>query len=109
MQTIHVQASRPYDIVIGRGLLDKAGAMARQVNSGARALIVSDSHVAPLYADRVLAGFQEAATPSPCSPLRQGRSASASPPSSRSMPGWRRKISPGVTCWRPWAAVSPGI
>lgn len=60
MQTIHVQASRPYDIVIGRGLLDKAGSMARQVNSGARALIVSDSHVAPLYADRVLAGFREA-------------------------------------------------
>ena len=60
MQTLSVQASRPYDIVIGRNLLSKAGAMARQINAGSRAMLIADSHVAPLYADRVLTGFQAA-------------------------------------------------
>lgn len=30
MQTIRVQTSRPYDILVGRGLLDHAGELARR-------------------------------------------------------------------------------
>ncbi len=60
MKTLHVQASRPYDIVIGQGLLSGTGAMARTVNTGNRVLLVSDSHVAPLYAEQVLDSFRKA-------------------------------------------------
>ncbi len=48
--TIPVQTQRSYDILLGRGLLSKAGEQIRAVHKGGRALIVSDSHVAPLYA-----------------------------------------------------------
>ena len=60
MQTIRVQTSRPYDILVGRGLLDHAGELAREVNHGTRALIVTDSHVFPLFAGRVLRSFEAA-------------------------------------------------
>lgn len=60
MQTIRVQTSRPYDILIGRELLDHAGALAREVNKGVRALIVTDSNVFPLFGGRVLRSFEAA-------------------------------------------------
>ncbi len=60
MQTIHVGTSRPYDILIGRDLLDHAGELSREVNRGTRALIVTDSHVFPLFAGRVLRSFEAA-------------------------------------------------
>ena len=60
MTIIHVQTSRPYDIVVGRELLDRAGDLAREVNQGTRALIVTDSHVFPLLAGRVLRSFEAA-------------------------------------------------
>lgn len=60
MKTIRVQTSRPYDILIGRDLLDHAGELAREVNHGTRALIVTDSHVFPLLAGRVLRSFEAA-------------------------------------------------
>ena len=55
---------RDYDIQIGCGLLDKAGEACRAVlPRAAKLAIVSDSNVAPLYAERVLtsltaAGFE---------------------------------------------------
>lgn len=51
MITISVNASREYDVMIGSGLLAKAGEMASKVISPCRALILSDDNVAPLYAD----------------------------------------------------------
>lgn len=60
MQTIHVETSRPYDILVGRDLLDRAGELAREVNRGTRALIVTDSHVFPLLAGRVQRSFEAA-------------------------------------------------
>ena len=60
MRTLHTAASRPYDIVIGPGLLKEAGARSRLVNNGTRVLLVSDSNVAPLYADTVAASFAAA-------------------------------------------------
>jgi 3-dehydroquinate synthase len=56
-RTVEVAGDAPYAITIGPGLLDatQAGNTARlgEVLRGRHALIVSDSHVAPLYADRV--------------------------------------------------------
>lgn len=60
MLTLHTAASRPYDIHIGPGLLREAGRRSRLVNRGSRVLLVSDSNVAPLYADAAAASFEEA-------------------------------------------------
>lgn len=60
IETLTMHASRTYDILLGRGLLAQAGAYSRAVNGGKRALIVSDSHVAPLYADKAAASFRAA-------------------------------------------------
>ncbi|HIW73132.1 MAG TPA: 3-dehydroquinate synthase [Firmicutes bacterium] len=55
-----VHTARPYDILVGSGLLDRAGALSREVNGGTRALIVTDSHVGPLYARRVARSLEAA-------------------------------------------------
>ncbi len=60
MKTIRVNTSRPYDILVGRDLLDRAGALSREVNGGVHALIVTDSNVAPLLAERTRASFEAA-------------------------------------------------
>ncbi|WCE04688.1 3-dehydroquinate synthase [Pseudoxanthomonas sp. JBR18] len=49
MQTVHVHGAAPYDIHIGPGLVGDGGALAAHAR-GRHALVVSDSHVAPLYA-----------------------------------------------------------
>jgi 3-dehydroquinate synthase len=55
-RSVEVAGDAPYTITIGPGLLDPAqGENAKrlaQVLRGRHALVVSDSHVAPLYADR---------------------------------------------------------
>ena len=60
MRTLRVEASRPYDILVGRGLLDQVGELSRQVNRSGRVMIVTDSHVGPLYAERVRRSYEEA-------------------------------------------------
>ncbi|MDD2418151.1 MAG: 3-dehydroquinate synthase [Oscillospiraceae bacterium] len=57
MTQITVKTTCPYDILIGDGLLQRSGELARQVNNGHRALIVTDSNVAPLYSQKVAASF----------------------------------------------------
>ena len=59
--TIHVNTGTPYDEMIGTGLLGKSGELIKQVLPKAeRAVIVSDSNVAPLYADTVKASLEAA-------------------------------------------------
>ena len=60
MRTLHTAASRPYDIVIGPGLLKEAEERSRRINRGVRVLLVSDSNVAPLYADTVAESYAAA-------------------------------------------------
>ena len=60
MQTIDVQTGRPYQVLIGKGLLDKAGELARPLIKGSRTVIVGDSNVMPLYAARVRASLEAA-------------------------------------------------
>jgi 3-dehydroquinate synthase len=57
MHTVHAGGARPYAIHIGPGLLDDGIALARHVR-GRHVLVVSDSHVGPLYAPRVAAALQ---------------------------------------------------
>jgi 3-dehydroquinate synthase len=53
MKTITVNASKTYDITIGDGLLDDAGAILRKKSGGHAAAIITDDIVAALYADRL--------------------------------------------------------
>ena len=55
---VDVGGPSPYRIAIGAGLLDDGAALAAHVR-GRHALIVSDTHVAPLYAQRVAAALQQ--------------------------------------------------
>lgn len=60
MKTIHVTASRSYDVLIARGLLSHAGEKIKAVCGAGEALIVSDDTVWPLYGETVLSSMQNA-------------------------------------------------
>lgn len=60
MYSLDIQASKPYQVLIDTFLLERAGEIARSLNAGRRALIISDTNVAPLYAEPVKSGLQAA-------------------------------------------------
>ena len=45
MKKILVKTGRPYDILIGHDILDKAGEFVRPLTKAVRAVIVSDTNV----------------------------------------------------------------
>lgn len=53
MKKVTVNASRVYDILIEKGILDSAGQLASEVIKPCTAAILTDSNVAPLYAERL--------------------------------------------------------
>ncbi len=53
MNIIHVDTSKKYDVIIGRGLLDTAGEQISRLIKPSKALIVTDDNVAPLYLGRL--------------------------------------------------------
>ena len=59
VRTVEVAGDRPYRIDIGSGLLADGAALAAPVR-GRHVLLVSDSNVAPLYADGVAAALRSA-------------------------------------------------
>jgi len=57
MTKIRVNASKPYDVVIGKGLLSQAGSLVAEAVKGRKAVIVTDDIVNGLYAEkRTIAG-----------------------------------------------------
>ena len=60
MRTVSIDASTQYDVLIGPGLIDRAGELAARAVAPCRALVVSDSNVAPLYGERVLDSLRRA-------------------------------------------------
>ena len=60
MRTIRVSASRSYDVVVGSGLLGECGARVAEVIAQCTAALISDSTVAPLYADKVRSSMEAA-------------------------------------------------
>ncbi len=60
MRKVTVNASRVYDIIIEKGSLDRTGEIAASVKMPCRAAILSDSNVAPLYAERLEASLKKA-------------------------------------------------
>lgn len=58
---VHVDlAERSYDILVGPKLLDETGHQASSLLSRKKCAVVTDSHVAPLYAKTVLDSLQQA-------------------------------------------------
>lgn len=60
MNTVHVRASRGYDVLIGSGLLGTLGAHAAALDKARKVCIVSDSNVWPLYGDLAMNALAEA-------------------------------------------------
>lgn len=60
MTTVHVSASKKYDVIIGEGLINQAGRHVSQVVSPCTAAIISDSNVWPLYGEVVEKSMQQA-------------------------------------------------
>lgn len=59
MKKIRVRASKEYDILIEKGLLDRVGEYsAEAIGRTCRVLLLTDDRVAPLYLDRVRASFE---------------------------------------------------
>ena len=54
MRSIHIKASREYDVLVERGLLDRAGELLREVSAPGMAAIVSDNTVYALYGERTV-------------------------------------------------------
>ena len=59
--TVHVKTGVPYDVIIQRGILSECGVPVKKILPKAQScVIVSDSNVAPLYADTVKKSLEEA-------------------------------------------------
>lgn len=57
---VHVGASTAYDVHVGAGTLSDLGSVARASAGGARCCVVSETHVAPLYAAAAEASLEAA-------------------------------------------------
>ncbi|MBP3410944.1 MAG: 3-dehydroquinate synthase [Clostridia bacterium] len=60
MKRIHVTASKEYDVLIQRGLLDELGELAKDAVKGRSCMVVTDSNVAPLHLSRAVASLKNA-------------------------------------------------
>lgn len=60
MKKVRVNVSRVYDILIENGILDRAGELSATVKKPCRTVILTDSNVAPLYADRLESSLRAA-------------------------------------------------
>ena len=60
IRKIHVKAGKGYDILIGRGLLGRAGELCKEIRRGRKAVIVTDETVAALYGKTVRESFEAA-------------------------------------------------
>ena len=66
MKTIHVTASRSYDVTLGPGVLARAGEVLRELRPGAGiAAVVSDDTVFPLHGEALCASLRSAGFDAP--------------------------------------------
>ena len=66
MKTVHIDASRSYDVRIGRGLLDDCGRQIAERVRCASAAVVADDTVHALYGERVCASLEVAGVRTVC-------------------------------------------
>ncbi len=61
MKTVHVAAEKPYDVMIGPGLMDAAGEILQKtLDRTCKAAILTDDNVDPLYGQRVQSSLEKA-------------------------------------------------
>lgn len=60
MTTVKVNASRNYDILIGRGLLETIGAEVKKLAKAEKVCVISESTVFPLYGKKVVSNLEKA-------------------------------------------------
>ena len=60
MRNVHINASTSYDVLIGEGLIDRAGELTAKVLSPRKCAIIADDTVDELYGDRVQISFNYA-------------------------------------------------
>ena len=60
LQQIPVHTAPPYQVTVGPGLLRTCGPRLQEVLSPCRIAVITDSHVAPLYLERVCESLQSA-------------------------------------------------
>lgn len=53
MKKIEINVSKPYNVLIGKNLLDKIGSLSRPLCNGNKAMIITDDNVEPLYYEAV--------------------------------------------------------
>lgn len=75
MKTVRVNTAHPYEVMIGEGLLARAGGYLKEATGARRALIVSDDNVFPLYGASVAKSLEEAGIRSESFVFRHGESA----------------------------------
>ena len=66
MKNVHIDASRSYDVRIGRGLLDDCGRQIAERVRCASAAVVTDDTVYALYGERVCASLEAAGVRTVC-------------------------------------------
>ena len=60
MTVVPVKASRNYDVLIGKGLLDELGPRTREITNAKTAAVISGEHVFPLYGQCAVASLEAA-------------------------------------------------
>ncbi len=59
MRTVRVNTSAPYDILIERGLINSAGDYIKKVTSAKKVMVISDTNVEKLYAEKVVSSLEK--------------------------------------------------
>ena len=59
MKTVHVSTGKPYDIFIERGILDLCGEYVKTLSKAEKAVVITDTNVAPLYKWRILNSLEQ--------------------------------------------------
>ena len=60
MKTVKVNTDSPYDILIGRGLIQKTGELVKNVSNAAKVCVITDSNVGAIYGDTVVSSLRNA-------------------------------------------------
>ena len=60
MNTVLIQTSQPYAVHIGAGLIAHSGDLTAAVTAARRCALVTDSNIAPLYAQKVITSLESA-------------------------------------------------
>lgn len=58
MKTVHISASREYDVIIDRGLIDRVGTEIKKISKARKTVIVSGEKVFPIYGERVVKSLE---------------------------------------------------